>query len=76
MFSLAAYRYRNILADSGGPVERLQVADMTVLGRRQFLANAFLDARLAPRSAPRDHGAPSTRPAPGGARAWVAHARR
>lgn len=42
MFSLAAYRYRNILAESGGPVTRLEVSDLTVLGRREFLATAFL----------------------------------
>jgi len=42
MFSLAAFRYRNILTQSGGPIERMQLADMLVLGRREFLANAFL----------------------------------
>ncbi|RXK54648.1 hypothetical protein ESB00_01760 [Oleiharenicola lentus] len=42
MFSLAAYRFRDVLTVAGGPVERLQLADMTVLGRRAFLANAFL----------------------------------
>ncbi len=46
MFSLAAYRYRNVLAASGGPVERLQLADLTVLGRREFLANVFLQESL------------------------------
>lgn len=49
MLSLAAVRYRNILAQSGGPVERLQLADMMVLGRREFLANAFLREGLAGR---------------------------
>lgn len=47
MFSLAAFRYRNILTRSGGPIERLQLADMMVLGRREFLANAFLRPGLA-----------------------------
>lgn len=47
MLSLAAYRYRNILTSSGGPVERLQLADMQVLGRREFLALAFLREGLA-----------------------------
>ncbi len=46
MFSLAAYRYRNVLAASGGPVERLQLADLAVLGRREFLANVFLRESL------------------------------
>lgn len=47
MLNLAAYRYRNILAESGGPVARLQMADIMVLGRREFLANAFLREDLA-----------------------------
>jgi hypothetical protein len=47
MLSLAAYRYRNILSESGGPIARLQLADMTVLGRREFLATAFLREGLA-----------------------------
>lgn len=46
MFSLAAFRYRNVLAQSGGPIERLQLADMMVLGRREFLATAFLKEGL------------------------------
>jgi hypothetical protein len=49
MLSLAAYRYRNILATAGGPVERLQLADMAVLGRREFLANAFLSESVVGR---------------------------
>lgn len=46
MFSLAAYRYRNVLAASGGPVERLEMADVAILGQREFLANAYLKAGL------------------------------
>lgn len=46
MFNLAAYRYRNVLDDAGGPVCRLQLADLTILGRREFLANAFLKDEL------------------------------
>ena len=42
MINLAAFRYRNILTQSGGPVERMQLADLMVLDRRVFLANAFL----------------------------------
>ena len=42
MLNLAAFRYRHALADSGGPVAYLEVADAVVLGRREFLANAFL----------------------------------
>lgn len=49
MLNLAAVRYRNILAESGGPVEKLQLADMMVLGRREFIANAFLKEGLGGR---------------------------
>lgn len=47
MLNLAAYRYRDVLADSGGPIDRLRMADVTVLGRREFLANAYLKPGLA-----------------------------
>jgi hypothetical protein len=46
MLNLAAYRYRAVLADSGGPVDRLMMADVTILGRREFLANAYLKPGL------------------------------
>ena len=46
MLSLAAFRYRNVLASAGGPIEKLEIADATVLGRRCFLANAYLRAGL------------------------------
>jgi hypothetical protein len=42
VFNLAAFRYRHALAASGGPIQGLEVADAVVLGRREFLANAFL----------------------------------
>lgn len=47
MLNLAAFRYRNVLASAGGPIERLEIADVTVLGERRFLANAYLVDRLA-----------------------------
>lgn len=47
MLNLAAFRYRNILTPSGGPIDRLQLADIMILGRREFLANAFLREGLA-----------------------------
>ena len=47
MLSLAAYRYRNILTASAGPIERLQLVDMRVLGQREFLSLAFLREGLA-----------------------------
>src|SRR5262245_56365031 len=46
MLSLAAFRYRNVLAAAGGPIERLTIADASVLGERMFLANAYLRAGL------------------------------
>lgn len=47
MLNLAAFRYRNVLASAGGPIERLEIADVTVLGERRFLANAYLASDLA-----------------------------
>lgn len=47
MLNLAAFRYRNVLASAGGPVEKVVVADTEVLGQRRFLANAYLVAGLA-----------------------------
>jgi hypothetical protein len=47
VFSLAAFRYRNALASAGGPIQRLEIADATVLGERCFLANAYLTEALA-----------------------------
>ena len=47
MLNLAAFRYRNVLASAGGPIERLEIADVTVLGERRFLANAYLVEKLA-----------------------------
>lgn len=47
MLSLAAFRYRNVLASAGGPIERLEIANTTILGQRCFLANAYLIGALA-----------------------------
>jgi hypothetical protein len=46
VFNLAAFRYRAVLAALGGPIDRLEMADVTILGQRQFLANAYLKAGL------------------------------
>lgn len=46
MLNLAAFRYRSV-ASAGGPVARLELSDTEVLGRREFLANAFLQKGLA-----------------------------
>jgi hypothetical protein len=47
MLSLAAFRYRNVLAAQGGPVEKVEVTDTMVLGERRYLANAYLIAEFA-----------------------------
>jgi hypothetical protein len=44
--NLGAYRYRKVLATQGGPIERLELADTTILGVRQFQANAYLRSDL------------------------------
>jgi hypothetical protein len=47
MLSLAAFRYRNILATAGGPIQKVEVANTAVLGERRYLANAYLIDTLA-----------------------------
>jgi hypothetical protein len=44
MFSpnLAAFRYRDVMSERGGPIARLDVFDSTQLGSRCFQANAYL----------------------------------
>ncbi|MBI2518643.1 MAG: hypothetical protein HYV95_17350 [Opitutae bacterium] len=42
MTSLASFRYRNILRANGGPLARVELADITILGKRAFQANACL----------------------------------
>ena len=51
MLSLAALRYRNVLATHGGPVARIETGVFPVCGRRMFQANARLTAGLTPRRA-------------------------
>jgi hypothetical protein len=48
MLSLAALRYRNVLAEHGGPVERIESGVFPVCGRRMIQANARLTAGLTP----------------------------
>jgi hypothetical protein len=47
MLNLAAFRYRHVLADAGGPVDRIEMGHTEVLGERLHLANAYLTAALA-----------------------------
>lgn len=42
MLNLAAFRYRDILARDGGPVERLDCAEVSLGGARWFQVNAHL----------------------------------
>lgn len=42
MLSLAGLRYRNVLAELGGPVARIETGHFPVRGRRVILANATL----------------------------------
>jgi hypothetical protein len=49
MLSLAALRYRNVLAAHGGPVERIDTGKFSVRGRPMIQANASLAAGLAPK---------------------------
>jgi hypothetical protein len=53
MLSLAAFRYRDVLASAGGPIERLEIAETVVLGERMFMANAYLRDGLKPPQASR-----------------------
>jgi len=47
MINLASLRYRNVMAEAGGPVARIELFDTETLGQREFLANAFLREDLA-----------------------------
>lgn len=48
MLNLASLRYRNVLAEHGGPVEQLTCGETTVLGARWFEAHAYLTPENAP----------------------------
>ena len=51
MLSLAALRYRNVLAVHGGPVERIETGVFPVCSRRMTQANARLSPGLTPKRA-------------------------
>lgn len=48
MLTVAGIRYRNILAEQGGPVASIQTGICTVYGRPMFQANVHLDPRILP----------------------------
>jgi hypothetical protein len=50
MLSLAAFRYRNVLAAHGGPVDSVESGVFPVCGRRMIQANARLTAGLTRKS--------------------------
>ncbi|MFI5335880.1 MAG: hypothetical protein ACHQ5A_03800 [Opitutales bacterium] len=45
-------RFRNVMAADGGPVERVEMAEISMVGRRCFQANAYLREDLKLRHAP------------------------
>ncbi|HVU32756.1 MAG TPA: hypothetical protein VHE61_04930 [Opitutaceae bacterium] len=46
MLSLAAFKYRNVLAEYGGPVARIQMGEFPLRGRKVTLANVTLKPGL------------------------------
>lgn len=50
MLSLAAFRYRNVLTEHGGPISRIEMGEFPVRGRKLVLANATLKPGLTRRS--------------------------
>ena len=71
MLSLAALRYRNVLASHGGPVEGLDTVELSMRGQRMFQANARLTAGLTqkrPRTIYSDADGTGTHPMAGIAR--------
>ena len=52
MLSLAALRYRNVLAVHGGPIAQIETGEFPVRGRRMIQANARLAAGLGRRRGP------------------------
>jgi len=48
MFNLAAIKYRNVLAEFGGPIVRICSSPISIYGRSNYQANAFLAPGLVP----------------------------
>lgn len=46
MISLGPFRYRNVLAEAGGPVRRVESGVFPMRGRQMYLANAWLAGGL------------------------------
>ncbi len=47
MVSLAALKYGDVFADSGGPIERVDTGELAVFGASHTLANAYLREELS-----------------------------
>lgn len=47
MLSLAPFLYRNVFAEDGGPIERVQSGESPIFQRPSYQANAFLRPELA-----------------------------
>ena len=56
MLSLAAFRYRNVLARHGGPIESVESGEFSVCGRPMIQANARLVSGLSRKSSPVIYG--------------------
>jgi len=50
--SLAGIRFRNVLEEQGGPVERIEAGQFMVRGRSWFQANAYLKPGFTPNRGP------------------------
>jgi len=48
MLSLAALRFRTVMAEHGGPIEKIELADVFIGGRRHFQANAYVRTDILP----------------------------
>jgi len=48
MFNLAGFRYRSAFVSEGGPIDRIEVIELPIFGRRLFQANATLIPGLVP----------------------------
>ena len=47
MVSLAAFRYGDVFTADGGPIDRVATGELSVLGERHHLANAYLHEALS-----------------------------
>jgi hypothetical protein len=56
MLTLAGVRFRNVLEEQGGPIERIEAGKFSVRGRPWFQANAFLRPGCTPNRAHEVYG--------------------